>query len=380
MSELRVTTERVTKVENHPNADRLDIVEVLGWNCVVTRDSLHVGDPVVYFPIDVVLSEKLEEILFSNGSVKLSNRRIKTIKLRGAISQGLTVPVKSLREHYPNIKFVEGVNIADKLGVTKYVPKPSRGYSAISGMKSEKKDKNNPNFKKYTDINHGKNYPNAIDGQVAVITEKIHGTNWRVSYSPISGNIFYRLITKIKGFFNKTNRYPNYEFLVGSHNVQLKSESAKKTFYKDDKKTVYHQMAEKYDLKNKLKADETLYGEIYGDGIQKNYNYGLNKEIDAVAFDLMVDGKYLNWYDAIKRFNEIGIPYVPVLYRGEWKPDLIDKYVSGASVLCPSQKIREGFVVKPLEEKTGHMGRMIFKFINTAYLLKEDDTETDFEH
>ena len=380
MSELRVTTEKVSKVEAHPNADRLDIIEVLGWNCVVSRGSMHVGDLVVYFPIDTVLSDKLNEILFSGGSIKLSGGRIKTIKLRGAISQGLAVPMPTLQEHFPDIKFKDGVNIADQLGVTKYEPKPVHGCSAMSGMKQVSKKNTNPNFHKYTDINHGKNYPSVLDGQMVVITEKIHGTSWRVGYVPISGNWFQKIMKTIRGFFRGTNRFTGYEFIVGSHNVQLQSCSAKKTFYKDEKKSVYHQMADKYDLKNHLKAGETLYGEIYGDGIQKGYSYGLNKEIDAVAFDMMKDGKYMTYYDATERFGEIGIPIVPELYIGLWGSELINAYVSGNSILCYEQKVREGFVVKPIEEKKGHMGRMIFKFINPAYLLKEADTETDFAH
>ena len=379
MSELRVTTERVLKVEKHPNADKLDIIQVLGWNCVVEKDTLKENDLVVYFPIDCILSEQLNEILFSGGKIKLTNGRIKTIKLRGVISQGLAVPVSVIEKIFTDLKFKEGENIADVLGIKKYEP-PENRVATMSGAKQEKKIKCNPNFIKYTDINHGKNFPNAMRGEAVVITEKIHGCNSRVSFSLISGNFFIRFIKSIKNLLLYGRKRWGYEFCIGSHNNQLKTDNTNKTYYKDIKKSVWHLMAEKYDLRNVLKNGEEIFFEIYGSTIQKGYTYGLPAgHLDMVAFDLLKDGEYMNWDDAKNRFMEMGVPIVPELYRGFWSDDLVDKYVSGISILSSKQPIREGFVVKPTIESVGHMGRKIVKYINPKYLLKEPN-ETNFPH
>ena len=192
----------------------------------------------------------------------------------------------------------------------------------------------------------------------------VHNSNFRCGYVLISGNFFQKTLKKIKNIINR-NKYPEYEFLVGSHNVQLDN----------NKNNVYHQIAEKYDLKSKLEPGQIIYGEIYGDGIQKNYNYGLNNEIRFAAFDMLLSGRWLNYKLAYNFFRNKEIPEALILYQGEFKPELIEKYCSGPSNLCKTQKHIEGIVIKSVDEEIGHMGRMIFKYLNPEYLLLKNNTE-----
>src|SRR5574340_1044228 len=90
MSTLKVEICEIKSVEPHTNADRLEMVQVLGWFCVTGKGNFKPGDKCIYFPIDSILPESVETTLFGPDSkIKLSKSRIRTIKIRGNISQGM---------------------------------------------------------------------------------------------------------------------------------------------------------------------------------------------------------------------------------------------------------------------------------------------------
>lgn len=113
MSSLIVEVCEIKNIIPHPNADRLDIATVKGWNCIVQKDSYKVGDWCVFFPPDSVLSDRIIEkhqleFLKKGG-------RVSTLKLRGYISQGLILSGDVLPE------WAElGDDLSKELGVTKY--------------------------------------------------------------------------------------------------------------------------------------------------------------------------------------------------------------------------------------------------------------------
>src|SRR5574337_1686034 len=97
MSTLKVESVKIEQIHAHPNADRLEIAQIKGWQCIVQKDRYKAGDLAVYIPIDSVLPETVESKLFPPDSkVKLSGSRVKTIKLRGIISQGMLADFKTL--------------------------------------------------------------------------------------------------------------------------------------------------------------------------------------------------------------------------------------------------------------------------------------------
>jgi len=166
-----------------------------------------------------------------------------------------------------------------------------------------------------------------------------------------------------------------YTFIFGSRNVQLSYRNKNKYFYDSN---VYAKMAEKYDLKNKLKMGEVVYGEIVGDGIQHGYGYGCRpNETDFYAYDLMMDDKWVNSTNFRINCGARGIPIVPFLYIGPYSKEIVDIYTVGASKLCPTgQPIREGCIVKSLEEKVNlFIGRKVLKSINPEYLLLKNGTD-----
>lgn len=370
MAELKVEVCKIDAIKDHPNADKLELAYIggeNGWQSCVQIGVHKVGEKVVYIPVDSILPMDVEKILFGEDSkITLKKSRVRSIKIRGAISQGMIVSLESLGL-VPNLKI--GTDVAKKLGIEKYTP-PAKGQP--SQMQAVKHRHKNPNFKKYTDINHFKYYSNALDDIDIVVTEKIHGTNFRSGYVKFNA---YNIWTKFLNLIGKRFDKWQYEFVYGSHNVQLTNKGKKaKTFYS---KNVYHKIAEQYDLKNILEDGEVIYAEIYGYGIQKGYFYGCGHDEHKMAvIDVMVDGRYLDFVDAEEFCMRYDLPYVPVLYTGKYDYEKINKLAnSDHSFVYGNTKPIEGVVIKPVIETKGYMGRMIFKWIGDKYWLNKGNTD-----
>ena len=202
------------------------------------------------------------------------------------------------------------------------------------------------------------------EDDIVEITRKIHGTNARYG---IVKKTKLSILDRIKKLFG--NKWTEYEFVVGSHNVEKGSDS--QGFYDTN---VWYDIEKKYDIKNKLweyvKAGAdigdgiTVYGEIYGAGIQKGYDYGL-KEIEFVGFDVKYNGEYLNTFESKEVIKSgLGLPYVEVLYFGNWSQEVQDKYVFNNFI--PNTKVpEEGIVIK---DYTGAREK-VAKVINPDYLI-----------
>lgn len=363
MSECKSQIQIVREVLPLLNADSLEIAKVIDWYCVVGKGQYKPGDKCLYIPIDSVLPDALVEVIFKNSKVKPHKNRIKTIKIRGAISQGLVVALDTLGLD-PNLK--EGTDLTDKLGIKKYEPPES---SLPSHMRQGKKVKKyqNSNFKKYTDIQNIKWHPDVFKPEdLVVVTEKIHGTNFRAGWVPYEINCWWKKILKF------LRLAPEFEFVYGSHNVQL-HEKPYKGFYKEN---VYAEAVVNYNLEEVIPKGYVVYGEIYGAGVQKGYTYGLKDERKLVLFDAQKDGQYIDYIDFLNLCDASFLPTVPLLYMGPRSEVDIQALYTAPSILSPSQKVMEGVVVKAAKEDTSPcIGRKILKVINPEYLLKD---QTDF--
>jgi RNA ligase (TIGR02306 family) len=353
MSSLIVDVCKIVKVEKHPNADRLDLVTVKGWNCIVGRDNYKVGDLVIYCPPDSVIPNDIIEK--HNLEYLKKDGRVGTVKLRKCISQGLILSIPEGKD------WKEGKEVAKELGITKYEPPIER--CSLNGGRTPTKKKLNPLFDKYTDIENVKNFNTAFtEEDDVVITEKIHGTNFRAGTLPRYRN---NLIGKILSFL-----FGKYEFVYGSHNVQKTPMNIKMGFYGED---VYGRIAKKYNLKEVIPKDYIIYGEIYGKGIQE-LEYDM-KDIDVRFFDVKYKGRYLDFDMAKEFFRVRNLRYVPILYYGKYSDEVLKEHTEGNSTIALNQ-IREGCVVKPIVEQSSHfLHRKILKSINPEYLCKKNRTE-----
>jgi RNA ligase (TIGR02306 family) len=341
----------------------------------------------VYFPIDSVLPADLEADLFPPDSkIKLTKSRIKTIKIRGAISQGMIVPLSDL-EMVSRLGYqFEGTDVTAELGVTKYEPPDT---SLPRSMHAKRVRKENPYFRPYDKLSHFKNYPNLfVEGEQVVVTEKVHGTNFRAGWVPTVADTWWK---KIKQFFGKLEPF---EFVYGSHHVQLQDKKGWDGYYEHN---VYAETVEKYWLKTRIPKGYVIYGEIYGPGIQKGYGYGLpTGEHQMRIFDVAVFNeeeqmlKFLSWTPIEIMASLIHCHTVPVIYKGPFAANLVKEWESGPSLIgwhpkdkwigeiidnTPPQEHREGVVIKPVEETQSYMGRKILRSINPEYLMV---AETEF--
>jgi hypothetical protein len=285
------------------------------------------------------------------------------VKLRGVYSECLIIPIT----HIPFMEnYYEGKDMMYVMNIYKYEP-PVKTVQLASGRKIRYQD--NPNFHVYYKFPNLKNVPGMFTNDDLVeITRKIHGTNAR--YGIVKKNKL-SLWDKVKKFLRLADKWIEYEFVVGSHNVEKGSDS--QGFYDTN---VWYEIEKKYNIKQKLweyvksRSIEqigdgiTLYGEIYGAGIQKGYEYGLN-EIKFVGFDVKENGEYLSTYNAWKViFKELRLPYVEILHVGDWSQELQDKFVFN-NFIGGTKVPHEGIVIK---HHTGERQK-IAKVINPDYLI-----------
>ncbi len=353
MASLIVDVCKILKVEKHPNADKLSIATIKGWNCIVGLNQYKEGDLIIFCPPDSVIPETLIEKY--NLTYLKKGGRVRTVKLRKYISQGLILDIPEGKT------WKEGKTVAKELGITKYEPPISHNLQ-MEGNRPTKK-KRNPLFDKYTDIDNIKNYHTVFkEGDKVVITEKIHGTNFRAGKLKRYTNSLWG---KIKSFI-----FGKYEFIYGSHNVQKTTLNRKMGFYGED---VYGKIAKKYNLAEAIPEDYILYGEIYGQKIQE-LTYGI-KDIDVVFFDIKYKGKYLNYIQFVSFCRNENLPTVPELHIGGFEEKYLINYTQGTSKIAPHQ-FREGCVVKSLEEENHpRIGRKVLKSINPEYLLIKNRTD-----
>jgi RNA ligase (TIGR02306 family) len=330
VSAFKIEVIRVGKKAAHPNADNLEITSVYGkggYPCIFRSGDFKEGDLAVYVPVDALMPAD-----DPRWSFLAPNWHIKAKKLRGIFSQGLLLPISVLGStadrHYK-----EGDNVQAELGILKY---EEEKHLYMSGDAMPTPDW----FHEYTSIEawrRGANKHVLQPGEDVVIREKIHGSNGRWCFK--DGQLW-----------------------VGSHHQTLK-----------EGRTIWWAAAKENKLVEKLadQSDTIFFGEVYGKGVQ-DLEYDGKEALKLRVFDAY-DLRYNRFMDD-KLFSEVcidlGLNEAPVLYRGPWKEELT-QLADGDSTLSPGQ-IREGFVVKPVVERWDERcGRVIFKVIGEAYLLRK---------
>ena len=106
------TIQKIVELNPIPKADAIECAKVLGWEIVVKKGEFKIGDSVVYIEIDSIVPDKPEFEFLRDRKF-----RVKTIKLRGQISQGICFPLNIL----PQGKYKEGDDVTDILKISKYL-------------------------------------------------------------------------------------------------------------------------------------------------------------------------------------------------------------------------------------------------------------------
>lgn len=370
----KVPYTKIVAVYPHNNAERLEVAEIYGFQVIVQKGRYKPGDSVIYIPIDSLLPQNLEDILFPPDSkIKLTRHRVRQIRIRGLASQGMVVDPESIKSIVNPEYFTDEQDLKKILGVKKYQP-PQPGFSQTVGKgRNRNKKHEHPLFHKYNGVENIKWFPDLFkEGEQVVVQEKLHGSNCRLGILPFQDNT---LLKKIKKFLKIA---PAVEKVYGSNNVDITAASGYSGFYGSD---VYGDCLHRLDAFSKLQVGEIVYGELIGPGIQKNYDYGL-KEHNFVVFDvkrLNPDGKsftYLTPSEVEAFCKERGFEYVPVAYQGAFNKEMIYAVTKGASLYDPKTKVREGVVIKASENYDVGGNKKALKWINEAYL--DDKNNSDF--
>ena len=341
MERKLASIKKITDISPIEGADKIELVTVGGWKVVAAKDVGHkVGDLVVYCEIDSFLPIREEfEFLRKTSYKKMSDGtegfRLKTIKLRGQVSQGLILPIKELpiAQFATGSNLPEGMDVTDMLGIVKYEPPiPAELAGKVKGLF--------PSFLRKTDEERVQNLTKEYEeykllGRKFYVTEKLDGSS-------------------------ATYYIKDGVFGVCSRNLEL-LETEGNTFWK---------VARELDLENKMRdfgVNISLQGELIGEGIQGN-PYKIKGQtvrfFNLFDIDLQV---YHSLAHLGRALGIMGLKMVPIVDEFFELPETIEellKYAEEKSVLN-SNFDREGVVIRSNDRTIS------FKVISNKFLLNE---------
>ena len=337
------TIQIVEELRPIPDADRIELATIKGWNVIVKKGEFNVGDTCIYCEIDSVLPAR-EPFLF----LQEKHFRIKSQKFRGCISQGICFPltrdvlVGTEDVTATPMLYKVGDDVTDIMGVTKYEPTiPANLAGQVKG--------NFPAFAVKTDEARVQSFPEYLETYKDVpfyVTQKIDGSS-----------ITIYLLDGVLG--------------VCSRNMELYETEG----------NAYWNAVRDLKVEEKLRengiTDIVLQGELHGPGIQKNKD-ALKKV--TISFFNAYDpktGRHYDYQEFVDVVAKLGLNTVPVIATNfKLLPTIAEMlaFAEGKSVLNP-QAEREGLVFRPMvtmrDEFSGH--RLSFKVISNKYLLKNED-------
>jgi RNA ligase (TIGR02306 family) len=329
MTDRLATVERIKGVIHHPNADKLDIVKVLGYDAIVGRDQFHEDEMVVFVQPDSILPTDKE---WATPFLKYTrNGRVRAARLRGEWSMGIVLQMPTADE----VKYAEeGEDLTTFYGLTKFEPVLPGNTQAAGGL---------PFQMPKTDEERWQNLRRIPWGNTVDVTLKIDGQSFTAYVNEDKAGITSRsLDLKMGEGFNSN----------------------------------WHEAERKYNVLDKLKAycqkndiALALRGEVYGEGIQAfegNPHAKLPRDVRFYSVYDIRRMRYLNFnakHGLIDLCKELDLPMVPFLEAGvPLTPQLIEFYDNlRDTIQLPGEEPQpfEGVVVKGYE--------FSFKIINKHY-------------
>lgn len=382
----KVPVVRIQEIKIHPNADRLEIIPILGYQVVSGKGQFKVGDLAVYVPPDSVVPEYPywqfvwekdgggnPRAVAEGESVPERWRRVTVRRLRKEWSEGLLMPISITHDLNSGLNLEEGDDCAERLGIYHYNPPEDDTPDDCEKGPSRKQSKKWPRgwrgwwylirrvltFGKYEDVSAGgnetapentppiydvaalKHYKSVFqEGDQVIITEKIHGSNARYTYR--DGHMY-----------------------AGSRRLWKKETS----------KNIWRRVLE---LNSNIEAwcrefpEYTLFGEVVP--TQGGYDYGATSDQPKFfMFDIRTpDGQWLQHHEAISMLKSYAILTVPFLYEGAFSEKNVAAWVDGPT-FAGGRHIREGIVIKATPERDDvyHLGRAQLKLVSNLFLDKE---------
>jgi RNA ligase (TIGR02306 family) len=336
MTRKLATIRKIDAVAPIDGADAIEVATVGGWKIVVKKGEFAVGDLAVYLEIDSWVPTELAPFLSKGKEPRefegIKGERLRTIKLRGQLSQGLLLPLEPTCANIDSELF-EGLDVSFPLNIVKW-EKPMNAQ--LAGMARG----NFPSLIPKTDQERVQNLKKEVDaaceaGMQFEVTEKLEGSSMTCYL--------------IDGVFG-----------VCSRNLDLKETEG----------NAFWATARELDIEGKMRACGegrwAIQGELIGPGIQGNI-YKLSKTEFHVYDVYNIDhGDYLTPIYRRALIQRMGLKHVPVIWS-TWELSEVDAILAqaeGRAWLNKDQE-REGVVYKQVD------GGMTFKAISNKYLLGE---------
>ncbi|MGG8407966.1 RNA ligase (ATP) [Streptomyces sp. 12297] len=356
MSTLRVTAETLT-VHEHPRADALELAQVGLYRAVVAKGHYRTGDFALYIPEQAVLPADLIAELGLTGRLAGSAAdRVKAVRLRGELSQGLVCRPRALDGVDLAAAAADGTDFAGLLGITKWVPPvPTTMNGEVEAA---------PDLLPWTDIENLQRYPDIFEpGEPVVLTEKLHGTACLVTHIAAED----RVLVSSKGF--------------GAKSLALKEEE-RNVYWRAVRTHGVPAVAAR--LAARLGATRVgIFGEVYGAGVQ-DLVYGADARTTGpgfAVFDVSVetDGR-VRWLDPAETVEALAgeLELVPTLYEGPYDLDRVVALADGRETVSgKALHLREGVVIRAATGRYSPVtgGRAIAKAVSPAYLTRKGGTE-----
>lgn len=387
----RVNIVRLEEPRVHSNADSLELYDIGEYQVVTKKGNFKAGDLGVYIQPDSVVPQTepfkfiWEAYVGLDGVVPTKRRRITVRKFRGEWSEGLLLPLTDFcydavnsylyslpatpydTEPETSRKVAAGDDVADILGITHY--DPDEGKESAKDAETFKKQKSKwPRSAKgwfyfilhklgiyhggsvngnedgvdmpVFDVDAFKHYRDAFEpGEMVEVTEKIHGSNARFVFRD--------------------------EHMYAGSRTQWKSERAN-CIWRDVLKA--QPWIETFCREN---PGFGLYGEVtptQGD----NFQYG-SPDPQLFSFDIRTpDGKWMDHIPVVVLKSTLAAITAPVLYTGPFDWEVIKQFVDGQTAVPGAKGMREGIVIRPLQERhVRGLGRLILKVVSNSFLEKD---------
>lgn len=368
MSRFEVKVVQIQGIDAHTNADALDLARVHGYRSVVRKGEYKPGDLAVYIPEGAIVPKEILVTLglwdWDKDAGRLAGKegnRVKAIRLRGEISQGL------LMKPLPGM--AEGDDVAATLGITKWDP------PIPPAMNGEVVSYGTGVFPGY-DIENIQRWPDVLTlGEMVRVTEKLHGTMTGFCHDP-QGQANRLIQSDTGGVWMSFSKGLGSKGLVfadvdqNKRNIYLRSLKRALDNGLDGKIAEMRSMGF-CGLTGDMPV--SIFGETFGEGVQ-DLNYG-QKGIAFRVFDVYFghsgNGFWLNDLQ-LKQFAAwAALDLVPVLYSGSFYEGMVEEYRDGSSTFDASQ-IREGIVITPHEDRRHlTLGRVILKAVSPDYLTRK---------
>lgn len=341
MAEWKVSKEEITLFV-HPNADALEIARVGTYALVVQKGLYQDGDVIVMAPKGALLPPEIAEPFqdyLSGGS------RVKEVRLRGELSQGIVLPLDVVRKYVPDIDTLPfGEDVSEKLGIREYIPPvPSELQGRVERLQVELGI--DATIIKFDVDNYRINTQEFQEGEEVLITEKVHGSQ----LNAISFN--GKIVVSSKGILKQG---------------LVLHESEGNAYWKALRNSGM------YDFLLARENQEEVV-QVVGELIpcQGGYDYGQTESTMRV-FEYSVNG-VPQVYDTLPQF--VKDLWVPILYRGAFSEDVAVSHSKGMETVSGKQRhIREGCVVTPIVPRHKRRGGWLrLKLINPKYKMTGEE-------